>query len=112
MQPEDRVRIGHMIESAQDAARFVDGRSRADLESDRMLLLAVVRAIEIVGEAASKLSPAFRSETSEIPWGLIISMRNRLVHAYFDVDPDIVWKTCTEELPALLPQLHRLLQQP
>jgi uncharacterized protein with HEPN domain len=111
MQPEDRVRIGHMIEAGEHAVRFTAGRSRPDLDSDHMLLFALVRAIEIVGEAASKPSPALRSETDQIPWGLIISMRNRLIHAYFNVDPDIVWKTTTEELPAVLPQLRALFQR-
>ena len=75
-----------------------------------MLLFALVRAIEIVGEAASKLSEPTRSQGTGIPWTLIVSMRNRLVHAYFDIDRDILWRTATDELPALLSQLRPLLQ--
>ena len=81
MRPEDRVRIAHMIEAAQNAIEFAAGRDRVDLDSDRMLLFALVRAIEIIGEAASKLSPTARSEESQIPWELMVSMRNRLIHA-------------------------------
>jgi uncharacterized protein with HEPN domain len=91
MRPEDRVRWQHMIDAAEDALRFVSGRKRADLDEDRMLLFAVVRAIEIVGEAVSKVSAETRAEHSTIPWPAIIGMRNRIVHAYFDIDSDIVW---------------------
>jgi uncharacterized protein with HEPN domain len=69
-----------MIRAAEIACDFVSGRSRRDLDTDQMLAFALVRAIEIVGEAASKVSPATRQATGDIPWPLIISMRNRLVH--------------------------------
>jgi uncharacterized protein with HEPN domain len=68
-----------------------------------------VRAIEILGEAGSKVSALTRETASDIPWSLIVSMRNRLVHAYFDVDHEVVWKTATEELPQLLPRLRSLV---
>jgi uncharacterized protein with HEPN domain len=109
MPPEDRIRILHMIEAAESALNFVGGRRRADLNADRMLLFARVRAIEVVGEAASKISETTRGATADIPWSLVASMRNRLIHAYFDVDNDVVWKTATEELPALLPRLRALV---
>lgn len=108
MPPEDRMRWRHMIEAAEDAISFVSGRARADLDHDRMLLFAVVRAIEIIGEAASKVSPQTRVSYNEIPWPAIIGMRNRLVHAYFDIDASIVWVAVTEEIPALLSQLKAL----
>ncbi len=75
-----------------------------------MLLFALVRAIEIVGEAASKVGEATREASTDIPWPLIVSMRNRLVHAYFNVDHEVVWKTATEELPQLLPRLRALVE--
>jgi len=105
MRDEDRIRIGHMIEAAEDALGFVAGRTRADLATDRMLLFALVRAVEIIGEAASKVLNETRSAYAVIPWKAIIGMRNRLVHAYFDIDPDILWVASTVELPALLDQL-------
>ena len=108
MQPEDSVRIGHMIEAAEDALGFVANRPRADLDSDRMLLFALVRAVEIIGEAASKVSEQTRSAHAEIPWKAIIGMRNRLIHAYFDIDADILWVAVTAEIPALLTQLRTL----
>jgi uncharacterized protein with HEPN domain len=97
-----------MIEAAESAINFVTGRQRADLSSDRMLLFALVRAIEIVGEAASRVTEITRRSAADIPWSSVVSMRNRLIHAYFDVDNDVVWKTATEELPALLSKLRTL----
>jgi uncharacterized protein with HEPN domain len=109
MQVEDRIRLRHMVEAAQAAMRFVSGRQRADLDSDEMLLFAVVRAIEIVGEAASRVSIDARDKSPAIPWPAIVGMRNRVVHAYFSVDRDIVWITVLRELPQLLPVLEAAL---
>jgi uncharacterized protein with HEPN domain len=98
-------------DAAETAAGFVAGRTRADLDSDRMLLLALVQSISIIGEAASRLAEATRAASPEIPWRSVIGMRNRIVHAYFDVDPDMVWRTVTEDLPELIPQVKALLER-
>ena len=74
-----------------------------------MLLFAVVRAIEIIGEAAARVSPQTRAATSEIPWQAIVGMRNRVVHAYFSIDCEVVWKTVSVESPQLLAALHAAL---
>jgi uncharacterized protein with HEPN domain len=111
MREDDRIRIQHMIDAADDVARFLSGRQRLDLDSDRMLQLAVVRAIEIIGEAASQISEETRASAPEIPWRAIVGMRNRLIHAYWDIDPDIVWKTATERLPVLLSTLRAVMQR-
>ena len=108
MRAEDLVRLLHMVEAAQNAINFMSGRDRADLNQDRMLLFAVTRAIEIVGEAASKISDETRAAHDEIPWKAIVGMRNRLVHAYFDINVDVVWQTVTVEIPHLLPELVAL----
>jgi uncharacterized protein with HEPN domain len=100
-----------MIEAAETACDFMSGRSRGDLDSDRMLVFALVRAIEIVGEAASRITLSTREAAADIPWPLIVSMRNRLIHAYFDIDHEVVWKTVSEELPQLLPRLRVLLRE-
>jgi uncharacterized protein with HEPN domain len=113
MHKDDITRMSHMLEAANELAAFVSGRTRADLESDRMLLFAVVRAIEIMGEAASKVSDEARALTAEIPWKALVNMRNRMIHAYFDVDKDIVWNAVADEMPKLLTDLQaalRLLQ--
>ncbi len=100
-----------MIEAAETAARFVQGRTRSDLDRDPILAFALVRAIEIVGEAASKISAETRGLASDIPWSSIVSMRNRLVHAYFDINHELVWISATEELPELLPLLRDLVAE-
>ena len=109
MRPEDRARIFHMIEAADAVADFVFGRNRTDLDSDRMLLFALVRAVEVFGEAAAKVSPETRAATASIPWTEIVAMRNRLIHAYFEVNRTILWKTATEEIPELVPALRGLI---
>jgi uncharacterized protein with HEPN domain len=63
----------------------------------------VIRCIEIIGEAASRLSKEFRKAHPDVPWQYMIGMRNRIIHGYFDIDPDLVWKTASQELPALVP---------
>ncbi|MBK7674929.1 MAG: DUF86 domain-containing protein [Candidatus Accumulibacter sp.] len=108
MSPHDRWRLQHMIEAAESTQKFISGRERADLDRDQMLVFAIVRAVEIIGEAASKISEETRISHPAIPWKAIIGMRNRLVHAYFDIDARIVWVAVTEEIPALLGQLKTL----
>jgi uncharacterized protein with HEPN domain len=105
----DIVRLQHMIDAAREALSFVAGKSKVDLETNRELALALVKSIEIVGEAASHVSRELRSRSPEIPWADIIAMRNRLIHSYFDVNLDIVWQTVTVELPPLLQKLEKLL---
>ncbi len=111
MRNDDRVRVAHMVDAAKSIAQFIAGRQRSDLDEDQMLLFAVVRAIEVLGEAASRMSEEARSQSPHIRWRSIISMRNRLVHEYFDIDPEIVWKTATAEIPLLLPSLQALAEE-
>ena len=79
---DDRVRLGHMLEAAREILSFTEGRSRSELDDNRMLLLAIVRNLEVIGEAASQVSREFRVRTSGLPWADVIGMRNRLIHAY------------------------------
>src|SRR5215210_5858252 len=95
MRDDDRVCILHMVDAAEAVAQFVAGRTRDDLEQDRMLLFALAHAIEILGEAANKVSPEVRAVAPQIPWAAIVAMRNRLIHGYFDINTTIVWKTAT-----------------
>lgn len=105
----DIVRLRHMVDAANEALSFIADKSRSELEKDRALALALVKSIEIFGEAASKVSRELRSESPEVPWANIIAMRNRLIHSYFDVNLDIVWQTVTEELPPVITRLQELL---
>jgi uncharacterized protein with HEPN domain len=112
MQPDDEIRLRHMLDATKAALKFADCRQQQELESDLQLQFAIVRAIEIIGEAAARISPEMRSLHPDIPWSSIVSMRNRLVHAYFDVDHDILWNTVVEALPVLERQIETLLKSP
>jgi uncharacterized protein with HEPN domain len=80
MRADDRVRILHMIDAAESLEQFAAGRERADLETDRMLLFVIIRAIKVMGEAASKVSDETRDDAPDIRWIAIVGMRNRLIH--------------------------------
>lgn len=108
MRPDDVVRIHHMIEAAEASERFIVGRRRGDLDADMMLRFALVRAVEIFGEAASKVSAETRAGAPSIPWRAIVAMRNRLIHAYFDIDHDLLWTAATQEILSLLSALREL----
>jgi uncharacterized protein with HEPN domain len=112
MPPNDRTRLLHMLEAAQEAVSFAAGRTAADLAQDRMLALALVKCIEIIGEAASKVGPNTRNRFEQIPWLDIVGMRNRLIHAYFDIDFDRVLDTITADLPPLIASLESALGEP
>ena len=96
-----------MLEAAQEALTFARGKTRADLDSNRMLARALVDCLRIVGGAARQVSPETRQSHASLPWQDIIGMRNRLVHAYFDINLDVVWQTVMEDLPALVEALER-----
>jgi len=108
MPPEDLIRLRHMLDSSCEAIQLIKDKSREDLDSDRLLNLALVRLLEIVGEAASRITNPTRAEYPEIPWGQIVSLRNRLIHGYDAVDLDILWKILTKDLPELMDQLTKI----
>ena len=109
MRKDDLVRLRHMLDAAREAQEYARGRQRSDLNSDRMLTLSLVKCIEIVGEAAAKVSEETRAECPSLPWADVIGMRNRLIHGYFDIDLDRVWDTVTDDLPALVTQLEKIV---
>ena len=98
-----------MLAAAKEVMEFAAGKTRMDLEKDRLHMLAIIKSIEIIGEAASKVAETFTTENSNIPWNDIINMRNRLIHAYFDVNLDIVWQTVKTDLPALIKALEEII---
>ena len=106
MSPDDLIRLRHIAEAARLAIGFGHGRERVDLDRDAMLRLAVLHAVQIVGEAAARMSEAGRLAVPGIAWPAVVGMRNRLVHAYFDVNTDILWDTLKFGLPDLLARLQ------
>jgi len=106
---DDSVRIRHILDAAREAVAFSQGRSREDLDTDRRLNLSLVRLLEIIGEAARGISSEFREAHPDLPWKSMIGMRDRLIHAYFDVNLDVVWETVTEDLPPLITKLEKIV---
>ena len=111
MNENDLVRLHHMLDSAREAIAFADGENREALDTDRKLTLALIKSVEIIGEAASKLSQATRDANPQIPWSKIAGMRNRLVHAYFDINLNLLWETVTNDLPVLAQELVKIIPE-
>ena len=105
----DRIRLQHMLENAQPARRFAEGKSREDLDTDELLLFGLDKAVQIVCEAAYKVTPEFQAEYAQIPWGEIIGMRHLVVHVYYELDIDVLWETVTDDLPPLIAQIQEIL---
>ncbi len=108
-QHEVDVRLRHMLDAAREAAQMAQGRTRADLDADRPLNLSLVRLLEVVGEAASRVPTGDRTKYSGIPWPQIVGLRNRLIHGYDNVDFDILWQIVTQDLPPLIAELAKVL---
>jgi uncharacterized protein with HEPN domain len=98
-----------MLDAANRALNFAKGKKKSDLDSNGMFFWAEVKLIQIVGEAATQISPATKKRFSQIPWNQLIGMRNRLAHAYFDINLDILWTTIREHLPLLSKQVAEIL---
>ena len=105
---DDQTRIKHIQEAAEKVLQYTQGKSKSNFEQDELLQLAIIRLIEIIGEASACLTSEFRDEHSHIPWQAIIGMRNRLVHAYFAIDYDVVWETITTAIPDLHKQVNAI----
>jgi uncharacterized protein with HEPN domain len=92
-----------------EAMTMVQGKKRSDLNSDRMMELSLIRLVEIIGEAAARVGTESREKYPSIPWLQIVGMRNRLIHGYDAVDPDVLWDTIIDDLPPLIDELEKIL---
>jgi len=106
---DDKTLLRDMIEASRLAIAVIKGTSLPALATDHVRALGLVKCLEIVGEAAARLSAELRAGYPVIPWNQIIGMRNRLVHAYFEIDYEQVFKALTEDLPPLIEQWERML---
>jgi uncharacterized protein with HEPN domain len=109
MQHDDRVYLGHMLDSARKARSLMRGKTHVDFQADEVLRLAVMHLLQIIGEAAGQISGEGRSARPGIPWPEIVGMRHRVVHDYLGVDEEIVYRTVVEDLPGLISILDRTL---
>jgi len=108
-QHDPRVSLAQMRDHAREAVQLVQGKSRSQFMADRTLNLAVVRLLEVVGEAAARVPPPERDKYPQIPWAQIIGLRNRLIHGYDSVDLDILWQIMAQHLPALVAELDGII---
>ncbi len=98
-----------MLSHAQEACGLLANRTRVDLDHDRVLELAVVRLLEIVGEAAARVSHETQERYDDLPWPAIVGLRNRLIHGYDSVDLDVLWAIVSSDLPPLIERLEQIV---
>ena len=108
---DDTVSLRQMLDHAREAVAFTEGCVRSDLDTNRLLNLALRSLMEIVGEAANRVSETTRSRYTNIPWLDIIDFRNRIIHGYDTLNLDIVWTILTIELPPLIVALEAIVEQ-
>ena len=109
MWKDDMVFAGHMLDTARRALAKVRGKERADFDADENLRLALTHLLQIIGEAARRLSLQFRETHTSIDWKAIIGMRHKVVHDYLNVDEDVVWDTVSRELHPLVAELEKIV---
>jgi len=108
-QHKDLIRLKHMLGHAGEALEMTRGKDRSELNTNRMLELALIRLIEIIGEAAARITPELQAQHPSFPWHQVIGMRNRLIHGYDTVDMDILWETIRIDLPLLMKELRSII---
>lgn len=107
--PEDVIRLRHILDAAREAVAILGDTSREELAGRRVISLALVKTLEIIGEAANHVTGDTRSLHPELPWRTAVGMRNRLIHAYFDIDHAVLWDTITHDLPPLIRRIEKIL---
>jgi uncharacterized protein with HEPN domain len=100
-----------MLENAEKALSFVEGMNYDEFEADDKAIYAVIRAFEIIGEAARQIPESTQKANPAIPWREITGMRNKLTHEYFGVNTKVVWRTVHEDLPVIIPLLRKMLER-
>ena len=103
------VRMCHMRDHSREALELATGKTQHDLASNRLLMLALTRLVEVIGEAAAQIPAECRSRHPEISWSDIVGMRKRLIHGYDVIDADVLWRTVQEDLPGLVDGLERAI---
>ena len=109
MERDDLVYVGHMLDMARKALELAQGKSRNDIVEDDAISLALIHLLQVIGEAARRVSKEFAEQHPEIPWRAIIGMRHKVVHDYMSVDLDVVWSVVSEDLQPLVMRLSKLV---
>jgi uncharacterized protein with HEPN domain len=108
--PNNRLRLRHILDAIEMIGSHLEGYALDRFQADRKTQDAVVRQLEIIGEAAANITPEFQNENPQIAWQSTKAARNRLIHGYFDVDPDIVWDIVENDLPVLKRQIEEIVK--
>lgn len=108
---DDCIYLRHILDALADVAAFLDGMVFEEFKDDQKTINAVIRSLEIVGEATTHLSDRFRHEHPDFPYREVVSMRNKLIHEYFGVKIDVVWQTCQEDLPSVKAVIEKILKE-
>jgi len=101
--------VADILKYMQDAERYVQGMTTEQFEKDDKTVNAVLRALEVVGEAAKNIPDELRARYSDIPWREMAGMRDKVIHSYFEVDFETVWIILHEDIPALKPAIEKML---
>jgi uncharacterized protein with HEPN domain len=110
MKRDDSVYIRHIIDAIDKIEKYTAGVDEKTFLANGLIQDAVIRQLEIIGEAAKRLSPELRQATTEIPWQDVAGMRDKLIHGYFGVEISQVWLTVTSDIPALKPKVLKILE--
>lgn len=110
MSKDDLVYVGHMLDTARKARSLLGTKDRAAYDADETLRLALAHLIQVIGEAARRVSPHLREAQPQLPWSDIVGMRHKIVHDYMDVEEDVLWSVVTGDLPDLIHHLERIIQ--
>ncbi len=106
---KDRVRLCHMLEYAREALELIQGKGRPDLDSHRLLSLTLARLLKMIGDAANRVSPEYRSAHASVPWSGIDDLSNHLIEEYYAVDLDFLWEFFSQDLPGLVGELETII---
>jgi uncharacterized protein with HEPN domain len=108
MPRDDDLYVGHMLDMTRKALELARGVDKTSFDADEKLQLALVHLIQVIGEAARRVSPEFQVRHPDIPWGAIVGMRHKVVHDYMGVDIEVVWDTVQNDLPGLSRMLESI----
>ena len=103
--------VADIQEASQNISEFIAGMTWAEFAQDQKTIYAVVRAFEIIGEAAKKVPPSVRKRHAKVPWKQMAGMRDKLIHEYFGVNFQVLWKTAQEDIPPMQPLIAKVLQE-